>query len=149
MIKSRNTQDLLPYVQTMVNKWLALCKSSNLNILIYSTYRDNEAQNAEYAKGRTIPGTKITTKAKAGMSYHQYRIALDFVPVINGKPAWGDKESYQLAAKLAKSVGLSWAGDWKNAFEQAHLQYDVGGKLTIQMLKNGATIDNEGNIVLV
>jgi peptidoglycan L-alanyl-D-glutamate endopeptidase CwlK len=37
-----------------------------------------------YAIGRTKPGKKVT-KAKGGTSYHNYGLAFDIYPFINGK----------------------------------------------------------------
>ena len=41
-------------------------------------------QDALYAQGRTKPGAKVTN-AKGGQSIHNYGLAVDIYPVINGK----------------------------------------------------------------
>ena len=65
MINSRKIDDLLPVVQEKVNKFIELCHNNDIDLLVTSTYRDNESQNQLYAQGRTLPGKKVTN-AKAG-----------------------------------------------------------------------------------
>ena len=89
MINSRDLKDLHPIVQAKAQAFIHSCKKAGIDVLITSTYRDNESQNALYAQGRTSPGKKVTN-AKAGQSWHNYRVAFDFVPIVNGKAQWND-----------------------------------------------------------
>lgn len=138
MINSRKIDDLLPVVQEKVRKFLELCHESDVDILITSTYRDAESQNALYAQGRTQPG-KIVTNAKAGESWHNHRCAFDVVPIVNGKACWDTKNPvWQTIGSLGKEAGLEWAGDWKRFKEFPHFQY-TGGK-TLAQLRNGERV---------
>lgn len=141
MINSRDLQELLPKVKDKVDCFVNLCHNNNIDILVTSTYRDNESQDALYAQGRTTPG-KIVTNAKAGASFHNYRCAVDIVPLRNGKPVWGtsgeDGALWHTVATLGKACGLEWAGDWKTFKEFAHFQYTGG--LSLLDLKNGKQI---------
>lgn len=126
MVNSRNIGDLIPIVAAKADNFVAACKAQGIDILIYSTLRDNESQNELYAQGRTKPG-KIVTNAKAGESYHNYGCAFDFVPLVHGKPAWDDKTLYTRCGNIAESVGLEWAGRWKGKLQEtAHCQYTGG-----------------------
>ena len=152
MINSRDLKELNPKVKERVEKWLAACKAEGIDVLITSTYRDAESQNALYAQGRTKPG-RIVTNAKAGDSWHNWRCAVDFVPMRNGKPVWGtsgngldnnpaddetdDLELWQKIGTLAEKHGLEWAGRWKKFKELAHVQYTAG--LTLADFKAGKT----------
>ena len=79
-----------------------------------------------YAQGRTIAG-KIVTNARAGQSYHNWRVAFDFVPIVHGKAQWSDVATFTNCGEIAESVGLEWAGRWKGKFrEMAHCQYTNG-----------------------
>lgn len=139
MINSRSLEDLLPPVRARVDQWLAECKLNDIDVLVTSTYRDNESQAALYAQGRSAPG-KIVTNANAGESFHNYRCALDVVPLINGKADWsGTDSTWQKMAQLGKAAGLEWAGDWKSFKEYAHFQYTGG--LTLSDLKAGKSIE--------
>lgn len=132
MINSRKIDDLLPVVQGKVLAFIKLCQENDIDILITSTYRDNESQDALYAQGRTAPGKKVTN-AKAGQSWHNYRCAIDVVPIRNGKPVWDAKDPiWQKVGELGEEAGLEWAGRWKTFKEMAHFQY-TGGKTLAQL----------------
>ena len=138
MINSRSLDDLLPPVKERVEKFLNSAKAAGIDLLITSTYRDNASQNALYAQGRTKLG-KIVTNAKAGQSLHNYRCAVDVVPIVAGKPRWDVKEEvWQQVGALGKAAGLEWAGDWKRFKEYPHFQYTGG--LTLAQLQSGAKI---------
>lgn len=138
MINSRSLDDLLPQVKKRVEAFLSACKASGIDLLVTSTYRDNASQTALYAQGRTAPG-KVVTNARAGQSFHNYRCAVDVVPIRNGKPVWDSKDTvWQTVGKLGKESGLEWAGDWKRFKEMAHFQYTGG--LTLAQLQAGAKI---------
>lgn len=138
MINSRSLDDLLPPVRQRVERFLADAKAQGIDLLVTSTYRDNASQNALYAQGRTAPG-RIVTNAKAGQSWHNYRCAVDVVPLVNGKPNWSVKDAvWQTVGQLGKQAGLEWAGDWKRFKEYPHFQYTGG--LTMAQLQAGAKI---------
>lgn len=138
MINSRSLDDLLPQVRDKVEDFLALCKQDGIDLLVTSTYRDMESQNALYAQGRTTPGN-IVTNAKAGDSFHNWRCAVDVVPLVNGKPDWdGSHPVWKQIGELGKQAGLEWAGEWHSFKELAHFQYTGG--LTLAQLKSGSTI---------
>ena len=138
MINSRNLNDLLPEVKARVDKFIEACNHNGIDLLITSTYRDNESQAQLYAQGRTAPG-KIVTNAGPGDSYHNYRCAIDVVPLLNGKPDWdGSHPVWAEIGRIGKESGLEWAGDWKSFKELAHFQYTNG--LTLAQLKEGTVI---------
>ena len=138
MINSRSLNDLLPEAKKRVEKFLAAAKAQGIDLLVTSTYRDNTSQDALYAQGRTTPG-KIVTNAKAGESFHNYRCAVDVVPIVAGKPRWNVKdEVWQKVGSLGKAAGLEWAGDWKRFREYPHFQYTGG--LTLAQLQQGSKI---------
>lgn len=138
MIHSRSLSDLHPKVKLLAEKFIAECDKAGIDVLIYSTYRDGASQDALYAQGRTKPG-KIVTNAKAGQSYHNWRCAFDFVPIVAGKARWDDKEAYAKCGNIAESIGLEWAGRWTGKFkETAHCQFSGG--LTLADFQKGKTL---------
>ena len=138
MINSRSLDDLVPPARVRVESFLDAAKKQGIDLLVTSTYRDNASQDALYAQGRTTPG-KIVTNAKAGQSWHNYRCAVDVVPIVAGKPRWDVKdEVWQQVGALGKAAGLEWAGDWKKFKEYPHFQYTGG--LTLAQLQSGAKI---------
>jgi hypothetical protein len=88
-----------------------------------------------YTKGRTVPpiGKKyIVTNAKGGQSYHNFGLAFDVVVLDSiGKADWDvTHPGWTAAAKVGKSFGLEWGGDWKGFKDMPHFQYNAGLSLT-------------------
>jgi peptidoglycan L-alanyl-D-glutamate endopeptidase CwlK len=137
MINSRSLDDLNPKVKKLAEQFIKACKDAGIDILIYSTYRDAESQNELYAQGRTKPG-RIVTNAKAGFSYHNWRCAFDFVPIVNGKARWDDSAAYAKCGAIAEDLGFEWAGRWSGKLKEvAHLQFTGG--LSIFDFQRGKT----------
>ena len=129
MINSRNLNDLHPKVKKLCEEFISKCEDQNIDVLITSTYRDKESQDALYAQGRTKDG-KIVTNAKGGQSFHNYRVAFDFVPIVGGKACWSDNNLFIKCGEIGESIGLEWAGRWKGSMkEMAHMQFTSGLKL--------------------
>ncbi|HEY8037145.1 MAG TPA: M15 family metallopeptidase [Methylobacter sp.] len=134
MINSRNPNDLHPHVAALCHAFITACAQRGIDVIITSTYRDNESQAALYAQGRTKSGPKVTNAA-AGQSFHNYRLAFDFCPIVNGKAAWSNAALFKECGKIAEDIGLEWAGNWKSFKELAHCQYTGG--LTLADLQAG------------
>lgn len=138
MINSRKLDDLCEPARKRAKAFIAACAAEGIDLLVTSTYRDNESQDALYAQGRTAPGP-IVTRAKAGYSFHNFRCALDVVPIVHGKPCWDAKNPvWDKVGALGKAQGLEWGRDWTRFSESPHFQFTGG--LTLEQLRNGATI---------
>lgn len=142
MVSSRKFEDLLVPVQFRAMNHIAACKQASIDLLITSTFRDFESQDALYAQGRTAPG-KIVTNARGGQSFHNFRVAYDVVPLRNGKPVWGtsgeDGALWQRVGELGEAQGLEWAGRWKRFREFPHFQFTGG--LTLADFQAGKTLE--------
>lgn len=125
MINSRDLADLLPRTAAKASLFKNACREAGHDIIFTSTYRDIESQNALYAQGRTLAGKKVTN-AKGGDSFHQYRVAFDFVPLKNGKAVWDDDALWAECGAIAKAVGLEWGGYWNGFKDKPHCQ-DLNG----------------------
>lgn len=121
MIDSRKIEDLHPWVQVKAREFVAACKSAGIEVIITSTLRDHAKQDDLYAQGRTKPG-RIVTSARGGYSYHNFGLAFDFCPIVNGKAAWERADLFEKCGILGEMLGLEWAGRWKSFKELAHLQ---------------------------
>lgn len=141
MINSRSLDELHPLVKEKAVKFIEECDKVGIDLLVTSTYRDHESQNELYAQGRTKAGN-VVTNANGGQSFHNWRCALDIVPLRNGKPVWGttgaDGDLWNKVGTIGESCGLEWAGRWKKFKEMAHFQYTGG--LTLKDLQDGKTI---------
>src|SRR6266404_7039359 len=121
---SRSLGDLRPEVRPMVDAFLADCVAEKIDLLVTCTLRSLIEQEALYAQGRTSPG-RIVTNAKPGQSAHNYGLALDVVPIVNGKPDWdGSHPIWQKIGALGQLRGLQWLGAPGSEFkEMAHFQH--------------------------
>jgi peptidoglycan LD-endopeptidase CwlK len=84
---SRKLEDLHPLVVERARQFVELAQADGIEILVTSTLRTFEEQAELFAIGRTKPGKKVTN-AKAGESWHNFGLAFDVVPLVNGKAVW-------------------------------------------------------------
>lgn len=135
MINSRELTELHPRVAALALRLIEESKKQGIDLLITSTYRDIESQNALYRIGRNIKGAGITksrpmgnivTNASGGQSFHNWRVAFDFVPIVAGKAMWNNIAMFKMVGAIGKSLGLEWAGDWQRMKEMAHFQLTDG-----------------------
>lgn len=119
---SRRLEDLRAPFRLRAEAWVDACAKTGLDVLVYCTLRDLEEQADVYAQGRTKPGP-VVTYAKPGQSAHNFGLALDFVPLVNGKPDWrAGNEHYRKAIALAQAEGMESASTWSRFIEWPHLQ---------------------------
>lgn len=170
MLSSRKIDDLATPAKIRALKFFSDTKAAGFDVLITSTVRDAETQNALYAHGRTREQLDaawlfdvqpargpIVTNAKGGDSYHQYACAFDVVPLRHGKPVWGtrgngidddprddetdDLELWERLGRIGEACGLDWAGRWKGRLrEMAHFQHTGG--LTLADFRAGKRLAN-------
>ncbi|KAB8137927.1 M15 family metallopeptidase [Gracilibacillus oryzae] len=145
--------NLHPLVEDARDQLIDEAEKIGISILITDGFRSSEEQEAIYAKGRTTEGS-IVTYAKAGESYHNYGLAIDFAIQPNpGEAIWdmeydgnnnGESDWMEVVA-IAKSLGFSWGGDFSQFKDYPHLQMNFG--LSIRELKMGKrprdVIDNK------
>jgi peptidoglycan L-alanyl-D-glutamate endopeptidase CwlK len=126
-MSDRNIADLHPLLQPKCQAHIDACKAAGIDLILTCTYRSSLDQNALYAQGRTAPGV-IITNAKGGQSMHQYRLAYDCVPVVNGKALWDSSSPiWGKVGELGKAQGLEWGWDWPGSFrEMPHFQLTGG-----------------------
>lgn len=108
---SRLLTDLRPEVRPLVDAFLDACAVAGIDILVTCTLRSDAEQAALYAQGRTTPG-HIVTNAPPGLSAHNWGLAIDVVPIVNGKPDWnGSDPIWHRVGELGQEAGLEWAGE--------------------------------------
>ena len=126
MISSRLISDLDPrFVQAVCQDHIARCHAKGIELLITSTYRDKESQDALYAIGRTVdPSKRTVTKAQGGHSWHNYRCAWDVVPLVGGKCVWDERDpAWVEVVKAGKEAGAQAGADWPLFKDLPHFQY--------------------------
>jgi peptidoglycan L-alanyl-D-glutamate endopeptidase CwlK len=116
------------------------------------TLRTFAEQDALFAQGRTKPGS-IVTKAKGGLSMHNYGLAIDIVLIIDGKTAsWDVKGDFDGDGKsdgmevvtIFKQHGWEWGGDWK-FYDAPHFQKTFGKSVRdLLALHQAGKVDEHG-----
>jgi len=81
-----------------------------IKLRVYAALRTWEEQTELYAKGRTLPGRKVTW-AKAGESYHNYGLAIDVVEKKDDIALWKNP-NWEAIGKLGEEIGFTWGGRW-------------------------------------
>lgn len=85
-------------------------------------------QEALWAKGRDSNGViidpgAVVTKAPPGHSWHEFGLAIDFVPMINGQPEWDVKKpEWETIIQAALTLNLVSGKYWKTIVDIPHLQ---------------------------
>lgn len=133
MIDSRKIEDLHPAARSRVSKFIESCKADGITLLITQTYRDIEKQNDLFKVGRRgVAGERTVTNARGGESFHNYRCAVDVVPIVYGKALWDTSDPlWRRVGEIGESCGLEWSGRWTGKMrEMAHFQFTGGLKLT-------------------
>jgi peptidoglycan LD-endopeptidase CwlK len=125
---------LHPKVEKLWLMLVGMAAEKNIKIVQVCGFRSIEEQNKLYASGRTVKGN-IVTNCKGGQSYHNYGLAVDFVPIINGKCDWNDKWMFAEVGKLGEFLGFEWGGHFKKLADFDHLQYTFG--YSIKRLQHG------------
>jgi hypothetical protein len=104
-------------------RMVELCTQAGVAVLITQGLRTWQEQDALYAQGRSRPG-KIVTHAKGGQSWHNFGLAFDIVVLdALGKAEWDTTHpGWKEAARIGKSLGLEWGGDWQSFQDLPHFQ---------------------------
>lgn len=106
---------LHPNLVERIKDMLARCSAEGADYYAISGFRSYPEQAVLYFRGRTTPGP-IVTQAKAGMSMHNFGLAVDFcrdgfMDRVGLQPEWR-AESYDILGRHAGAVGLEWGGSW-------------------------------------
>lgn len=126
----RDLGSLCEKAATAARAALSECNVAGMAVLVTCTYRSGKEQDELYAQGRSKPGP-IVTNAKAGQSFHQYRVALDLYPNPNGKPDFSGKHPWwPKIAAIFKKHGFEWGYEWPRFKEMPHFQMTGGHPLS-------------------
>lgn len=135
--------ELHPIVQDKTNQLKKRAEKRQIQIVITDHLRTMKEQNLLYAKGRSASG-QVVTHAKAGESFHNYGLAIDFaLKNKDGDIIWdmeydgnnNGESDWLEVVDIAKELGFTWGGDWKQFKDYPHLQMDFG--LSIKDLQQG------------
>ncbi|REE01527.1 M15 family metallopeptidase [Marinoscillum furvescens] len=130
----------------------------HISIRVTDTLRTFEEQEALYAKGRTQPG-RIVTHARAGESYHNYGLGVDFCLLLNGsrQVSWdrtldldGDQlHDWDEVVAVFKHYGWEWGGDWTRFKDYPHFQKTFGhSTAALRKLHDAGKLTDDHYVIL-
>jgi peptidoglycan L-alanyl-D-glutamate endopeptidase CwlK len=120
---------LHPYFRDKMFLLIEKCKAKGIHIEVVESFRTNTKQAEYFGMGRKY------TRSAGGNSKHQYGLACDVVPIINGKPVWENKALWRKIGVEGEKLGLRWGGRWRHPYDPAHFEWTNG--ITTQELKAG------------
>ena len=138
-------EKLRPKTRQLCKMLILECKKQGIEITVTQTERSMDLQDAYYSQGRDnleivnlkrkkvgLPHikeseNKIVTKAKAGTSPHNFSLAFDICPVVNGKLAWDRTDLFKKVGEIGESLEfegykLEWGGRFKSMVDLPHFQ---------------------------
>lgn len=111
--------------QEVIDTLASITMSEGTTIRVTQALRTFAEQDALYAQGRTLPGSKVTN-AKGGQSIHNYGLAFDYVLMKKGAASWTVDADWKKVAEAFKAKGWEWGGDWKSLKDYPHLEKTFG-----------------------
>lgn len=123
-------QALHPYFRDKIIQLIQQCQDNGITLAIVETYRTHAKQHEYKTMGRKF------TRSGAGRSKHQYGLAVDLVPIVDGQAQWDDKELWKKVGLTGERLGLRWGGRWRHPYDPGHFEWTNG--LSTTELRAGA-----------
>ena len=140
---SRDITMCHPQLQLLANKLITECKKQGLIVKLGECFRSVAEQDALYAQGRTTKGSIVTNaRGTSYSSMHQWGVAFDVIRN-DGKGAYNDSDNwFSKVAKIGKSLGLEWGGDWTSLVDKPHFQLPQWGSTPTKLKKLYGNVNN-------
>lgn len=113
-------ESLHPYFRDKVQQLIQIAGDKGIILAIVETYR-TRAKQAEYKSMG-----KRYTRTGAGNSKHQYGLAVDVVPIVNGQAQWHNMQLWRKVGVIGERLGLRWGGRWRSPFDPGHFEWTAG-----------------------
>jgi hypothetical protein len=113
-------KSLHPYFRDRVSKLIANCKAKGIELAIVESFRTHAKQSEYYKMGKKY------TRSAGGKSKHQYGLAVDVVPMVNGEAQWENINLWKKVGVEGEKLGLRWGGRWKSPYDPAHFEWSGG-----------------------
>lgn len=119
---------LHPYFKDRIDELIRTCKAQGIELAVVESFRTHAKQAEYFGMGRKY------TRSKGGKSKHQYGLAADVVPVVNGKAIWDNTQLWRKIGMTGEKLGLRWGGRWRAPYDPAHFEW-TGGLNTTHLAK--------------
>lgn len=97
-------------------KLIDSCKSVGIELRVIETYRTYKRQDKLFNQKRRV------TTLRGGQSNHQHGLAIDVVPVTNGKDCWNNYKLWNRIGLIGESLGMYWGGRFKRFYDAPHFE---------------------------
>lgn len=111
---------LHPFFRDKVKELMIQCEKKGIQLAVVETFRTHAKQNEYKGMGKNY------TNSAGGRSKHQYGLAVDVVPIINGKAVWNNTALWRKVGVTGEKLGLRWGGRWKRPYDPAHFEWTGG-----------------------
>ena len=111
---------LHPYFRDKVLDLIERCKEKGIELAFVETYRTHAKQNEYKGMGKKY------TRSGGGKSKHQYGLAVDVVPIVNGEAQWDNLALWRKIGVIGEKLGLRWGGRWRHPFDPGHFEWTGG-----------------------
>jgi hypothetical protein len=111
---------LHPFFRDKVKELIIRCKKQGIEVAVVETFRTHAKQN-EYR----MMGNKYTNST-GGKSKHQYGLAVDVVPMVNGTAIWDNVYLWKKVGVIGERLGLRWGGRWRKPYDPGHFEWTGG-----------------------
>ena len=136
-ISNKRIAKIDPRIQQRVADFINAAQKHGIKLRVAQGFRSFHAQNNLYAKGRTRaqldakglqhikarPNEMRVTNAIGGHSGHNWGLAIDVVPIVNGQADWDGP--WHKIASIGKKAGLKWGGDWQSFVDKPHFYVNL------------------------
>ncbi|MDH4057512.1 MAG: M15 family metallopeptidase [Cyclobacteriaceae bacterium] len=111
---------LHPYFRDKVYLLIQKCKAKGIDLAVVESYRTRAKQSEYKSMGKKY------TRSGAGKSKHQYGLAIDVVPIVNGEAQWHNKYLWKRIGVIGEQLGLRWGGRWRSLYDPGHFEWTGG-----------------------
>lgn len=117
---------LHPFFRDKVLDLIEQCEAKGIELAFVETYRTHAKQNEYKGMGKKY------TRSGGGKSKHQYGLAVDVVPIVNGEAQWDNIVLWRKIGVIGERLGLRWGGRWRHPFDPGHFEW-TGGLNTVAL----------------
>lgn len=160
MIDSRDINALHPILQVKVQRLLHRAwEQIKVELIVLSTFRDEEAQQERWNVGRVVMGSKtsaarpmgqVLTDKPPGFSRHHYGLEIDVWPIWHGVPVthllmpeW--QMVWRPLYRIARAPEINLQSEWRvrlSSGNRQHGNFHYTAGLTVDQLRCGLRVPN-------
>ena len=134
---SNKLSELAPDFRTLVDEFLKILEAEGIEYEIEWTHRNRLEQARLFSMGRIQEASEGFTQNRPGESFHNYGMAIDLYPMVNGRVKRDHPDIQNKMGAIAKKLGLVWGGDF-NPPEMQHFQMPGLTLTKLQLMQAGS-----------